>query len=167
MFYLPCPRLSGPAWHWMKSYVGDFSEPPIIFSSPRLLRPSGSGRVCGSHHFLITVLHQRDVPLVVILKLCVVGSGTGEFKKSIYRRVWSLTCWPLLRQATALEKALQKKAWKGYELDCYYILMRVDSPFLLGHLQGGEPDGVQVLLHPAHLVQGTPQVAHAVIKILV
>ena len=47
------------------------------------------------------------------------------------------------------------------------LLMRVDSPFLLGHLQGGEPDGVQVLLHPAHLVQGTPQVAHAVIKILV
>ena len=165
----------------MKSYVGDFSEHPTIFTClrpPWFRRPSGScphifGHfrsslwVLGCHHLLITVLHQGDVPLVVILKLCVVGSGTGEFKKSICRRVWSLTCWPLLRQATALEKALQKKAWKGYELDCYYILMRVDSPFLLGHLQGGEPDGVQVLLHPAHLVQGTPQVAHAVIKILV
>ena len=44
--------------------------------------------------------------------------------------------------------------------------MPTDSPFFLGHLQGGEPDGVEVLLHPPHLVQGTPQVAHAVIQVL-
>ena len=43
------------------------------------------------------------------------------------------------------------------------VPMQVDSPFLLGNLQGGEPDGVQVILHLAYLVQGTPQLAHAVI----
>ena len=97
VFYLPVPDWL--ACHWVKSNVGDFSEHLAIFSSRRFLRPSGSAPifgpfwtsfwVFGSHHFLITVLHQCDVPLVVVLKLCVVGSGKGEFRKS--KDTWMIT----------------------------------------------------------------------------
>ena len=80
-----------------------------------------------------------------------------------------LTCWPPLRPATALEKAPQKKAWLKWDELGWDSQLGSDlafSPLLLSNLQGGEPDGVQVFLHPHHLVQRAPQVAQAVIQIL-
>ena len=151
----------------MRSYVGGLAGHPTIFTFSRFWRifvtsapifaPSG---VLRCHHLLTAVLHQRYVPLVIILQLCVVAPETNAVKLF---KVWIFLITDLLASSSTFHSLGERSSKDGlnFGVSCQKQIVSSKvlslsaeiSPFFLGHFQGGEPDVVEVLLHLFHLVQ--------------